>query len=40
MNLHDFKALLEANREKAFRLQLPGGSSVPVSFHITEVGLG
>jgi hypothetical protein len=33
------KALLEANREKQFLLQLPDGKSVPQSFHITEVGL-
>jgi Family of unknown function (DUF6428) len=39
MKLQEFKSLLETNREKAFRLQLPGGSQVPVSFHITEVGL-
>ena len=39
MQLNEFKELLEANRDKAFRLQLPDQSSVPISFHITEVGL-
>ncbi len=38
MKLHQFKALLEANRDKQFRLQLPDEKDVPVSFHITEVG--
>lgn len=38
MKLHEFKALLQANREKQFRLQLPDARTVPVSFHITEVG--
>ena len=31
MKLHEFKSLLEANREKQFRLQLPDSSAVPVS---------
>lgn len=39
MKLYQFKALLEANRTKQFRLQLPDERSVPISFHITEVGL-
>ena len=39
MQLNEFKALLQSNRDKAFRLQLPDKSSVPVSFHITEVAL-
>ncbi len=38
MKLHQFKALLEANREKQFLLQLPNGKAVPQAFHITEVG--
>ena len=38
MKLHQFKALLQANRDKQFLLQLPGGKSVPQGFHITEVG--
>jgi hypothetical protein len=38
MNLHAFKALLASQGGKHFRLQLPDGSPVPVSFHVTEVG--
>lgn len=38
MKLAQFKALLEANREKTFALQLPGEVAVPRAFHITEVG--
>lgn len=39
MQLQEFKALLEANRDKQFLLQLPNETTVPQSFHITEVGL-
>lgn len=39
MKLHEFKTLLEANRDKRFLLQLPNNKTVPQSFHITEVGL-
>lgn len=38
MKLHHFKALLQANRDKQFLLQLPNGQAVPQAFHITEVG--
>lgn len=38
MNLHEFKSLLANQGNKHFRLQLPDGSPVPVSFHVTEVG--
>jgi hypothetical protein len=38
MKLAQFKALLEANRDKQFLLQLPDGKTVPQAFHITEVG--
>lgn len=38
MKLHEFKALLAANRDKLFALQLPGAKDVPRAFHITEVG--
>lgn len=38
MNLNEFKALLANEGDKHFRLQLPDGSPVPVSFHVTEVG--
>jgi len=37
MKLSAFKALLEAHREKQFRLVLPSANAVPVCFHITEV---
>jgi hypothetical protein len=39
MTLNEFKALLEANRDKQFLLQLPNEKTIPQSFHITEVGL-
>ncbi len=38
MKLQEFKQLLSNEAEKHFRLSLPDGSPVPVSFHITEVG--
>ena len=38
MNLGEFKALLKNHAGSQFRLQLPDGSPVPVSFHVTEVG--
>ena len=38
MTLSEFSSLLTQHREKPFRLLLPGGKTVPVSFHITEVG--
>jgi hypothetical protein len=38
MKLAQFKALLEANRNKQFLLQLPDGKAIPQAFHITEVG--
>ena len=38
MKLKQFKALLEANPEKQFLMQLPDETEIPVSFHITEVG--
>ena len=38
MNLGEFKSLLQSHDRKHFRLQLPDGSPVPVSFHVTEVG--
>ncbi len=37
MKLSAFKVLLEAHREKQFRLVLPNENAVPVCFHITEV---
>lgn len=38
MTISELQTLLEANREKQFRLMLPGQNPVPMSFHITEVG--
>ena len=37
MKLSQFKALLQDNRDKGFRLVLPDRNAVPISFHITEV---
>ena len=38
MTLSQFTGLLQAHADKPFHLVLPGGSAVPVSFHITEAG--
>jgi len=38
MKLHELKQLLQRHPDKDLRLQLPTGSAVPVSFHITEAG--
>src|SRR5687768_7026917 len=38
MKLKEFKALLGANPNKQFLIQLPDTKQVPLSFHITEVG--
>jgi len=38
MKLRELKQLLQQHPDKGFRLQLPTGNPVPVSFHITEVG--
>ncbi|MDF1712464.1 MAG: DUF6428 family protein [Akkermansiaceae bacterium] len=38
MKLSELKMLLAENSEKNFRIALPDGASVPVSFHVTEVG--
>lgn len=38
MKLRELKQLLQSHPDKSFQLQLPDGSPVPVSFHITEVG--
>ncbi|MCU0753454.1 MAG: DUF6428 family protein [Akkermansiaceae bacterium] len=38
MILSELKSLLAAHPQLAFRLLLPDGAAVPVSFHITEVG--
>jgi len=38
MNLSELKSLLAEHPQRAFRLLLPDGEPVPVSFHVTEVG--
>lgn len=38
MILSELKSLLARNTDRHFRLRMPDGSPVPVSFHITEVG--
>jgi hypothetical protein len=38
MTLHELKILLAGNAGRYFRIRLPDGSGVPVSFHVTEVG--
>lgn len=38
MTLSELKTLLAEHPESVFRLQLPDGDAVPVSFHVTELG--
>ncbi len=38
MKLSQFSELLQSHPDKPFHLVLPGLTTVPVSFHITEVG--
>jgi hypothetical protein len=38
MNLSELKTVLKEAANKHFRLKLPDGAPVPVSFHVTEVG--
>lgn len=38
MKLRELKALLAENSARYFRIQLPDGAAVPLSFHVTEVG--
>lgn len=38
MKLSELKSLLRENAGHHFRIQLPDGSPVPLSFHVTEVG--
>ena len=38
MTLSELKALLSDHSDRHFRIALPGGAAVPVSFHVTEVG--
>lgn len=38
MKLNELKSLLANHSQYLFRISLPDGSAVPVSFHVTEVG--
>jgi Family of unknown function (DUF6428) len=38
MNLSELKSLLTDHSDRHFRISLPDGNAVPVSFHVTEVG--
>lgn len=38
MNLSELKKLLADHGERFFRIRMPDGSPIPVSFHVTEVG--
>jgi hypothetical protein len=39
MKLSELKSLLTEHSNRLFRIRLPQGGAVPVSFHVTEVGL-
>jgi hypothetical protein len=38
MTLSELKSLLSEHFDRFFRIALPDGNAVPVSFHVTEVG--
>lgn len=38
MKLSELKSLLAEHSSRFFRIQLPDGAPIPVSFHVTEVG--
>jgi hypothetical protein len=38
MTLSELKSLLVTHAERVFRIALPNGAAVPLSFHVTEVG--
>jgi hypothetical protein len=38
MKLSELKSLLREQADRHFRIQLPDGAAVPLSFHVTEVG--
>jgi hypothetical protein len=38
MLLHELKSLLASHPDRHFRIRLPDGDAVPLSFHVTEVG--
>ena len=38
MKLSKLKSLLAENADRHFRIRLPDGDAIPLSFHVTEVG--
>jgi Family of unknown function (DUF6428) len=38
MTLAELQSLLTEHADRSFRIRLPDGEAVPVSFHVTEVG--
>ncbi len=38
MHLKELKSLLAEHPERHFRIRLPDGDAIPLSFHVTEVG--
>ncbi|MGJ8644042.1 MAG: DUF6428 family protein [Luteolibacter sp.] len=38
MQLHELKSLLSEFSDRHFRIRLPEGDAIPLSFHVTEVG--
>jgi hypothetical protein len=38
MHLKELKSLLSENADRHFRIRLPDGDAIPLSFHVTEIG--
>ena len=38
MKLSELKSLLAENADRHFRIRLPDGDAIPLSFHVTEIG--
>lgn len=38
MQLKELKSLLSENADRHFRIRLPDGDAIPLSFHVTEIG--
>ncbi len=38
MLLHELKSLLSEYSDRHFRIRLPEGDAIPLSFHVTEIG--
>lgn len=38
MQLNELKSLLAVNADRHFRIRLPEGDAIPLSFHVTEIG--